>query len=116
VLGGIFKEGGGVGGAFLACLQNDIVAGAFAFGAEAARGVPHERVEPIDAASDLSKEYGEAVPAFDVGEFVKEDDAAFVEGPVVSVRGEEDGRAKDAEGHGDGALRAFEEGDCRSDA
>src|SRR5215213_12032443 len=44
---------------------------------------PHQRVEPVESASNLSYELGQAVKALNMGELVKQNVAAFPLGPLI---------------------------------
>ena len=101
----------GVIGVGRASLENQVVAGALPFCTHPLGGEPNQRVEPIDGAGKLREELREAVVAFDVGEFMEENNLAALLGPLCGVCGEQDLGTENAPSHGHGATAAGKECD-----
>ena len=71
-------------------IQHVIVACALALDPDAVRGVPNHRIEPIDAANDLEEDLADSVIAFHVCQFMRQDKAAPLRGPLRSGGRQED--------------------------
>ena len=64
----------GVIGRFATAAENKIIAGALALEAQAAKRQPAERIQPKERCDDARKSLGEAVPSFNVREFMQQND------------------------------------------
>src|SRR6188474_2763597 len=80
----------------LSRLEGRAIAGVFAFLAEARRGEPYERVEPVDRAQALGHDLCRPVAPRDVRELVKEDDANPIVGPAAGASRQDDVGLEDA--------------------
>ena len=58
-------------------MENDLVAGEFAFEAHFAKGQPGDWVEPMDRLREGHEEIREKIAALEMGEFVQDDVAEF---------------------------------------
>ncbi len=109
------KEQFGVNGGFDAAGEDEVVAGMLGGGAHAGGGEPSQRVEPIKGAGEAGEELCEGVAAADVGEFVEEDTAEVIGGPIVGGLRQKDHWAEDAPGHGHGGGCGLQEADGASE-
>ena len=79
--------------------EHEVIARAFALGAQPARRHPGKRVEPICRAGDLCEQMGQAIPALYVRKLVEQYHAKTVHRPRVGIRGHEDRRPQHAPCH-----------------
>src|SRR5688572_15529310 len=80
-------------------LQNLIVASALALNTKPSRGVPDNRVEPIETADRLKQNLENAVIAFHVREFVCQYEAPAAERPFPGCVGKQDDGPENPPGH-----------------
>ena len=70
-------------------MEDDLVAGEFAFQAHFAEDEPGDGVEPMDGLRESHEEVREEIAAFEMGEFVEEDVSEFGFGEMgMEIRGE----------------------------
>jgi hypothetical protein len=79
--------------------QDRVVTGPLALATQRARGVPRQRVHPIERAGGAGGELRQAVAAADVGELVQQDRRHALVGPRVRLGRQGDGRPQIAGGH-----------------
>jgi hypothetical protein len=77
----------GIVGPACAGRKHEIVAGAFAFGADVACRDPRERIEPVQRTGDLRQHVRKAVVTFHVRELVQQHDSQPLSRPVIGVGG-----------------------------
>ena len=73
---------------FGAPLQDEVVARVLPFLQELAICDPHERIHPVECAGYLCEELGQGIPPFDVREFMEQDEASSIVGPVIRLGGQ----------------------------
>jgi hypothetical protein len=61
---------------------------------------PRERMEPVQAAEDVSEDLQDSIGAFDVRELMPENGALPRGGPIRQSEGQNNDRTKDAPCHG----------------
>ena len=96
--------------------EDEIVAGAFALGAQPLRREPHQRVEPVGGARQVRQHLRHAVTALHMRKLMEQDDALAVERPVFSFGRQQHVRAHQSPRHRHRILVSGEERDVSIDA
>src|SRR5262245_5637724 len=87
--------------------EHDVITSALPLRAQTMRGIPHQRIEPIDPAGTLAKNLSQPVVSFHMAKFMRENHAASFQRPLRRVCGKQNDRPQDSPRHWRDELSAY---------